>query len=366
MFGLLSLCLSLSTNPVKSNRMRCVVSPLSSGSSHQPKIAVAFYGISRNLRLTMPLFEKYVFDVLDKHGIQSDVFWHTVTKPSISNIHTMERNQELDRFDVQIMNPCVFELADENLVKELEFDHFRRSRFGGGDNNNNENNNNKNKNKKSFDPFHKHFHDNYESLKNMLCAFHSQHRLHQMISSRMQTMNMSYDAVLLLRPDTGVVFQDIDLPLYLSRIQSGEMKGIWTPDFQRWRGLNDRFAFGDYESMSLYLQRGERYKQRADKLTEGSGEKFLKKYLRRHQIPLHHSSVRVMRIRAGGVVARKDCLDEDIVREHGEQLKRCVVWVRAGASGAGADATVATGAGGAGAVADVAVDECRIIDIREC
>jgi hypothetical protein len=321
----------------------------------QPKIAVAFFGISRNLRLTLPLFEKYVFDTLNIHGIQSDVFWHTVTKPSISNIHTTEMNQELDRFDVQLMNPCVFELADESLVKDIEFKSFRQSRFEGksdssssGENRTTTGRGGGRKNK-SFDPFQKHFQDNYESLQNMLCAFYSQYRIHQMITTRMKSQNITYDAILLMRPDTGVVFQAIDLPQYLSHIRSGEMQGVWTPNFQRWKGLNDRFAYGDVNSMLLYLERGERYKQKADKLTEGSGEKFLKKYLRRHAISSHDSSVRVVRVRASGVVARKDCLDKDINREHGEQLKRCVVWVKTSdASAADED------------------DECRIRNIEDC
>lgn len=356
----LSICyLSIATTAEKShtNPMRCLSSSPTDMSSSQPKIAVAFFGISRNLQLTMPLFEKYVFDVLSKHGIQSDVFWHTVTKPSISNLHTTEKNQELNRFDVQVMNPCVFELADEGLIKDIEFESFRKSRFEDGGDSNNRTANNRGGRKKTFDPFQKFFHDNYESLKNMLCSFYSQYRLHLMITSRMHTLNMTYDAILVLRPDTGVFFQDIDLPLHLSNIRSGKMKGVWTPNFQRWKGLNDRFAYGDTESMLLYLQRGERYKQKADKLTEGSGEKFLKKYLRRHKVSTYDSSVRVMRVRASGVVARKDCLDADIVREYGDQLQRCVTWVQ----------RKYEGAAGAGTSSAGAVDtECRIRDIHAC
>ena len=308
-----------------------------SQSQSNPRVAIAFFGISRNLKLTLPLFEKYVFGALGRHGIQSDVYWHTVTKHSISNIHTTERNEELNRFDVQLMNPCVFELADEGVVKEAEFAAFKKSRLDGH-----------NKSMLKFDPFHKYFHDNYESLQNMLCAFHSQFRLHQMISNRMRTMNITYDAILVLRPDTGVMFRDIDLPKFLPGIRNNELKGVWTPDFQRWKGLNDRFAFGDVSSMLMYLSRGERYKQKADKITEGSGEKFLKKYLRRQGINSYDSKVRVMRIRASGVVARKDCLDESIRKNYGEQLKNCITWVRGRDSAAASD------------------DECRILNIKDC
>ena len=339
-----------SSEQIHNHPIRCATSTITEPNSvAQPKIAVAFFGISRNLQLTMPLFEKYIFNALSIHGIDSDVFWHTVTKPSISNKHTTELNQELNRFDVQLMNPCVFELADERLVKDIEFESFKKSRFEGGSDTSRYNrttSSGRDKRKKNFDPFQKFFHDNYESLKNMLCAFHSQYRLQQMISSRMQSLNITYDAILLIRPDTGVFFQDIDLPLYLSKIRNGEMQGIWTPNFQRWKGLNDRFAYGDVKSMFTYLQRGERYKVKADKLTEGSGEKFLKKYLRRHHIQSHDSTVRVMRVRASGVVAIKDCLDEDIRREHGEQLRRCVMWVPL--KDGGTD------------------EECRIRNIQDC
>lgn len=256
------------------------------------------------------------------------------------------------------MNPCVLELEDESLVKETEFDSFRKSRTALGNRPKGNESAVDNLIKENFDPFQKHFHDNFESLKNMLCAFHSQYRLYEMISNRMLTLNITYDAILLLRPDTGVVFKDIDLPLYLQRIKHGVMSGVWTPNFQRWKGLNDRFAYGDVYSMLLYLKRGARYKLKADRLTSGSGEKFLKKYLRWHHIPSHESSVRVLRIRAGGVVARKDCVDEDIVRDYGEQLSRCVSWVQVRDSGAN-EPELTT-------VPDTPGSECRIRLIDDC
>ena len=301
---------------VSEDSSRCA--PLTDYSRKQTRIAIAFFGISRNLQVTMPLFNKYMFNVLERNGILSDVFWHTVTKSSITNLHTMESNVALDRFDVRQMNPCVFELADEGLVKEAEFKKYinRKRLDKSGVNTININ--------KIYDPFQKHFHDNYESLKNMLCAFYSQQRLSQMISHRMQITNMSYDAILALRPDTGLILKEIDLPQYLPKIRSGESRGVWTPNFQMWKGLNDRFAYGDVASMLLYLNRGDIYKNELSKLTKRNGEQYLKKYLEFHGVDMHYTHVRLLRVRANGVVAKKDCLE--IGSEHGTRLQQCISW----------------------------------------
>ena len=121
---------------------------------------------------------------------------------------------------------------------------------------------------------------------------------------------------------------------------------MWTPSFQAWRGVNDRFAYGDVKSMQLYMTRGIRYKKQYDRVTKGSGEKFLRKYLRNNKISVYNSSVRLIRIRANGVVARKDCLDPIMKDEFGEKMERCLKWEQS--------------------AADPEEDVCKVRDISQC
>ena len=95
-------------------------------------------------------------------------------------------------------------------------------------------------------------------------------------------------------------------------------KLIYTPDYQRWGGLNDKFAFDGANAMlNVYMHRLDGFKAfeaarsqlkvrtRQDS-TPLNGETYLKQTLADHGIQNKDTSMRVLRVRANGSVAKND------------------------------------------------------------
>ena len=269
------------------------------------------------------------------------------------------------------------------------------------------------------------FKDGYESVRNMLCSYHTQVLSIDMIHQYMELQNINYDAIIAIRPDTAMI-NDIDIPLHLENIKqrrytassklshpvkrrrirvrgghSGfgvsvvssenavidttddiytntEAKNakvnnnkeerigvtsrrliteydhgdilplmtspldiidhnnyymyntdaIYIPDFQHWGGCNDRLAYGSPHVMFKYLQRGVYYRDHPNShIVHGTnnGEQFTARYLLSNSITLLKSTVRVVRVRANGEVARNDLYNTGLMNvPTSEDLNRCI------------------------------------------
>jgi hypothetical protein len=144
-----------------------------------------------------------------------------------------------------------------------------------------------------------------------------------MIVRYSKAQNITYNAVLVLRPDTAVV-NDIDLPQYLPEIVQEErqyaignstQQSIWIPDFEHWRGYNDRAAFGSLRTVTPYLMRGLVFRDHLGVATSpniANGETFLKLFLHAHNITFRPSTLRVIRVRTDGSVAPGDAMQRFI------------------------------------------------------
>ena len=64
--------------------------------STEHRIAIAFYGLSRNLKSTLPTIERHVFEVLDNNSIVYDVFWSSLDAAHVTNKRSGEKNLKLD------------------------------------------------------------------------------------------------------------------------------------------------------------------------------------------------------------------------------------------------------------------------------
>jgi hypothetical protein len=247
-----------------------------------PRVAVGFFGMSRNVRLTLPSIQRHVFDVLDRHNIMYDVFWSTVTAPMINNARSNESNIKIDEYDVRLMRPCVSNLMPMyKVLKESVFDYGQISPF-----------------------YH---YKGTNTIRNIFCSLHTQKVLDNSIRAYSRNHAIKYDAVLALRPDVAVV-RDIDLAEILVS-ETFSDKHIYIPDFAHFLGVNDRSAYGSPRVMSAYFNR-----EKAFKISLSTNkvqaiyntETFLKKYLKNNRIPVRKSKIRLMRVRADGQVPFHD------------------------------------------------------------
>lgn len=291
-FILQSLCDSAIESP------RC--SKLVSTTKH--RVAIAFYGLSRSLKNTLPSFEQHVFKVLDNSSISYDVFWSGVHASFVNNKRSGEEGLQIDSCDFSLMRPCVLSLTSQSLFAPKELQLYKQARNGTTQNG-------------VYDD---------ASIRNLLTAFYSMRVLASMISQHATIRNITYDAVVVLRPDTAVVV-DIDLPDHIDEIKREELKyvtadggregysqAIWIPDYQAWGGYNDRAAYGSARVISQYLMRGLPFR---DNVGVGNAsfynsEVYLKAYLTAHNITVHPSTLRVVRVRVNGVVAPLDTKED--------------------------------------------------------
>lgn len=291
----------------------------------QPRIAVGFYGISRNLPLVLPSIEKNIFETLQEADILFDVFSSTLSAQSLHNKRSHE-NGHLNMFDVELLRPCYFTIACQETIQEDRFKLFMKYRnltkkdvastkkpapgwdspaeaaikYVTG--------------KSGHHHHHNHFDawsDDFASVKNLLSAFHSLKSLHNLIVKVSTNHGIEYDAVMALRIDTAQIVRT-DVATFLSNnkavIDEGE-KVIALPDFQHWGGFNDRMAFGPPVSMAAYLTRGDWYINNSYPMT---GEVFLKAFLHRENISVHWTNMRCLRVRVDGQVAKED-LERDLM-----------------------------------------------------
>ena len=269
--------------------VRCATVPHTS----KAHIAIGFHGLARNLSHVLYTFENHVFRVLDKVNITYDVFSVTMGTHSVSSARDSKRGLHgthgaLNPYDIQLLRPCRFSILDQEGIRAQEFALFSAARKM---------------------PQHGHtlaqykhldeFGDNFESVKNALCSYYTQSALGTMITAHAQAHNITYDAILSLRPDTAMV-RDIDLPENLAAIRE-DNHTLWLPNFQHWRGYNDRLAYGSLQAMSVYLERGHLFRN-----AKGSfhvAERLVKHALDTQNITIKFSTARVMRVRQDRMVA---------------------------------------------------------------
>lgn len=276
--------------------------------SHEPvpkwRVAIGFFGLSRSLKNTLPTIERHVFEVLERSNISFDVFWSTLDADHITNKRSGENNVSLDSTDFLLMRPCVLSIVSQSVVAPHELDLFLKARAGLP--------------ASITDPWS----DGMNSVRNVLGAYHSSRTLEHLIKRYSTIHNITYNAVIVLRPDTAVV-NDIEIVDHIAEIvnedanfvaavgnssssSSSYPQPIWIPDFHNWMGYNDRAAYGSMRVMSLYLTRGALFRDYIGVGRKSFGEAYLKHYLDHFHVVRRLSPLRVVRVRADNVVANMD------------------------------------------------------------
>ena len=90
-------------------------------------------------------------------------------------------------------------------------------------------------------------HFNIGDLLNLRRALYSLQAAEELIALHEHRSAFNYSVVLVARPDTAIVS-----PVPFAPLVGG---GIRVPNFDHWGGVNDRFAYGDRNSMAAYMRR---------------------------------------------------------------------------------------------------------------
>lgn len=182
------------------------------------RVALCFYGLARNLNLTRASLIVNLVDPLRSTAGAVDVFVHGL----LTRLDASNRTKLASR-DIQYMpdwtfaRPCGLLLEDQveadTAAKLSEIAaQFAQQQFG------------------------------YElsTSMNFVRAYYSIGRVAGLVRQQQSRSGMLYSHVVLARPDTGLLAP-------LPRLPPAGM--IAVPNFQHWRGVNDRFAMGDAGAM---------------------------------------------------------------------------------------------------------------------
>ena len=190
------------------------------------RVALAFWGLTRSLRLTYPTIRQRILDVLKKNNIEYTIFLHTyVLNTPYSNPRNKEYNLSLDNTEYQLLEAQYCQREDQNAVKQtLNLPAYRTHP----------------------DPWN----TNYNMVDNFVLAMYSKKQVAQLI----QTSGETFDYVLFLRPD--VQFLNDFNPTWF---QQTTLTQICVPEFHCFSfQFNDRFAIATQNNAYSMAQTFER------------------------------------------------------------------------------------------------------------
>jgi hypothetical protein len=252
-------------------------------------------------------FEKHLFNVFDEYNITYDVFWSTAVKSTLSSAHSGEANVALDPYDARLIRPCVFSLFDHDTLLHERWGEYLRKR-------------NLTKHVESKMTIKRSgpagLHERL--IQNLLVQMFTLEKLNFLISEFSALHRFNYSSIMIVRPDTAIVSR-MDKVAELIAMGDLPKNTIYVPAAHNWWGVNDRFAFGRADSMSIAMRRFESFCN-ADKQFINS-ESFLWSHLRTQGITTKRLDIHQIRVRADG---RMDPLDYIIISKDRADMLKCV------------------------------------------
>ena len=235
------------------------------------KIAICFFGLTRSLQHTISSIQSKIFDVLTKHHIDYDVFLHTYDLKYLTNKRSNEFHCSLDINEWKLLNPISYSITNQDIFdKQYDWKVLKKQ----GD-------------------FWK---DGFCSTRNAIRQLNSLKEVTKLWKDKPR-----YDFYLYLRPDLQYV-NTIQVRDILNHIHTPKI--IFIPSWgNHMGGLNDRIAYGSYETMQIYGNRIDYIpyhytRKRGSMKKPYHSERFLCFIIARHKINVKWCNLKGIRIRA--------------------------------------------------------------------
>ena len=237
------------------------------------RIAVCFFGITRNFsRHTLDSIERYLFAEAAKHDPHFTRFAHFNKLTAVTSKRSREASVPIDPEEFKLLNCKVAEqTGQEQVDQEIDLEYIKQF----GDN----------------------WHDDFGSLKNLLRQFYSLNAVTELLLRNQE----AFDVVIYSRVDVR-----FETPVEIPTIHP---RTLFTPWFDKYHGLNDRFAMGDFETMMTYGRRQSIIRQYCEETGKPLGaESYLLWYAKKIGLRTRDlTSLNFSRVRAHGVVQPIDC-----------------------------------------------------------
>ena len=237
-----------------------------------PKMCIMFFGLLRNLKVSLPTIRKNIFIELEKQGIEYDIYIHTYKINILNCPRTGEYNIKYDNNQISLFkHPSTkFILDDQDEIdKKLRFPEILAKT-----------------NPWPEDP-------SKTTMKNLIRQYYSLKSVFEMVKNE----NKEYDGYLFLRPDMLyldpiIINQSMNLPI--------DKYNFYSAPWDIYGGVNDRFCLTSRYGAEIYASRlDEVYDE--DNI---HSETFLKKHLLKYNMKLFPLKLHAYRVRANGTIKK--------------------------------------------------------------
>jgi len=235
------------------------------------RFALCFFGLTRSLKYTIESIKTNIFTILKKKDIDYDIYLHTYDKTHITSKRSNEFNVPLDTNEYLLLNPDFFKITNQDdFFKFFNFNEVKRY----GDS----------------------WNTNFENTYNAMAQLNSLKEV-----TNLWIDQNKYDFYLYLRPD--LLYID---PLPIDEILKNITKEniIFTPDWQLSNNyVNDRFAYGSYDSMIKYgLRINDLFEYMPKSKKPYNSELFLNFIIKKYNIHNLKIKTKAKRVRATGKI----------------------------------------------------------------
>jgi len=231
------------------------------------KIAVCFVGVTRNYsKYTLDSIQRNLFDVVAKHDPHFKRFAHFNKLAVLNNERSRENNVALDQEDYKLLGCDEVEQTDQALVdQQIDFEYLKQ--FGNT------------------------WKDDFGTLKNVLRQMYSLN----CVADIVERQKTKFDLVIYSRICLKY-YKPAEIPRTI------HPRTLYTPWFERFHGLNDRFALGDQETMLLFMRRQSMARDFVAETGHPMGaENYLLWYAKKKGLATRHlTSMNFSRVRADG------------------------------------------------------------------
>ena len=237
-----------------------------------PKICIMFFGLLRNLKISLPIIRKNIFIELEKQGIEYNIYIHTYKINILNCPRAGEHNIKYDNNQISLFkHPSTKFIVDDQdeIDKKLRFPEILSKT-----------------NPWPEDP-------SKTTMKNLIRQYYSLKRVFEMVKNQ----NEEYDGYLFLRPDMVyldpiIISKSINLPI--------NKYNFYSAPWDNYGGVNDRFCLTSCYGAEIYSSRlDEVYDEH-----NIHSETFLKKHLLKYNMILLPLKIHAYRIRANGKIKK--------------------------------------------------------------
>ncbi|KAG5189556.1 hypothetical protein JKP88DRAFT_267243 [Tribonema minus] len=241
------------------------------------RYAVLAFGLTRSTNWTLPSIEKHLFKPIRDAGGSHDLFLHTFTLDVLNNDWSGEHVTYTHQDDYKLLKPTRF-----LVTPEAQFDLTTQ-----------------NLSDLTHYPWQADFRES--TIRNLYRTNYSLQLAWALMLGHSVEHNITYDGFIATRSDVAFL-NPVDVS---SRVLAPY--SLFVPEIFGYKGYNDRFAFGDLYGMGVYASRQVTYAKCGVEWMAGiNPEHLLRLHLEEHNVNVTTTDLKIVRVRATGVLGRDE------------------------------------------------------------